>query len=90
MWSWETFFDSWERTCKSSSSTCNGVLPSTRASWVSVVIFVGIRFKIRMCSGRMSWLMARDSVMTNIFSLSSTPVAGRLLGILIGMAMTLL
>jgi hypothetical protein len=32
----------------------------------------------------MSWLMARDSVITNIFSLSSTPVAGRLFGILMG------
>ena len=38
----------------SSSSICSGVLPSTRASCVSVSTLVGIRLSSRICSGRMS------------------------------------
>ena len=35
-------------------STCRGVLPTSRAIWVSVLIFSGIRFKSAMRIGRMS------------------------------------
>ena len=76
MCSWEVFLDTWPEGAMSSNSICSGVLPRTRASWVSVSTLVGIRFKSRICSGRMSWVMARVSVMTKIFSLRSVRVAG--------------
>ena len=49
----------WERfgillTVKSSISICSGVLPKSRASWVSVTILVGIRFNTKLRSGRIS------------------------------------
>ncbi len=53
------------------------MLASLRKIWVSVVIFVGMRFSRRSFSGRMSWCIARNSVMTKMFSLSRAAVAGR-------------
>ena len=47
---------------------CKGLFASRRASWVSVTILVGIRFRIRMRSGRICWLIARSWCMTNTFS----------------------
>ena len=75
--------------CKSSNSTCRGVLPIRRAICVSVTIFCGIRFNIRIFKGRMSWVIARVSVMTKIFSFSNTCVAGNKFGILIGIGFLL-
>ena len=43
-------------------------ISDSRAIWVSVTIFVGMRLSISICSGRMSWVIARVSVMTNMFS----------------------
>ena len=63
-------------------------MDSLRSSWVSVTILVGIRLRISRFSGRMSWCMARYSVITKIFSLSSVAVAGRESGILMGMGKT--
>ena len=42
----------WVAVCKKVTCTCKGLFASRRASWVSVTILVGIRFKIRMRSGR--------------------------------------
>ena len=42
--------------------------PSTRANCVSVSTLVGIRFRSRMRSGRISCVMARVSVITKMFS----------------------
>ena len=50
-----------------------------------MTILVGIRFRIKRFSGRISWCMARYSVMTKIFSHSSVARAGRESGTLIGM-----
>ena len=66
-------------------SICRGVLPRTLANWVSVSIFIGIRFRSRICSGRISWVIARVSVMKKMFSFSSVFAAGSLFGILMGM-----
>ena len=66
----------WPEGAMSSSWICRGVLPSTRASWVSVSTLVGIRFKSRICRGRISWVMARVSVMTKMFSRCRILVAG--------------
>ena len=60
-------------------------LDSLRRSWVSVTILVGIRFRISTSSGRISWCMARYSVMTKIFSFSSVVVAGKESATLMGM-----
>ena len=68
------------------TSTCNGVFDKRRKSWVSVVDFVGIRFATAIFSGRMSCVVARPSVITNMFSLSSTFFAGKSLWIFIGIA----
>ena len=48
-------------TCSDNAETVlfKGVFPSTRANCVSVSTFVGIRFRSRMRSGRMSWLIWR-------------------------------
>ena len=72
MWSSGVFLDSWLFVWISSSSICRGVLPRRRESWVSVSIFVGIRFRSRMRRGRISWVSARVSVMMKIFSLVNT------------------
>ena len=61
----------WVAVCKKVSCTCSGLLASSRASWVSVTILVGIRFKIRMRSGRISWVWARSRCMTKTFSFES-------------------
>lgn len=58
----------WVAVCKKVTCTCKGLFASRRASWVSVTILVGIRFKIRMRSGRICWLIARSWCMTNTFS----------------------
>ncbi len=65
-----------------------GVLLSTRSSWVSVVIFVGMRFTMTMSSGRMSCEVARSSVITKMFSCSRAARAGRSEGMLMGMAVS--
>ena len=67
----------WLAVWSSSTSTCKGVFPKSRSSWVSVSIFVGIRFKMAIFRGRMSCTAARSWVMTKIFSDSSTSMAGR-------------
>ena len=67
----------WEAMCSSSTSTCSGVLLSSRRICVSVSIFVGIRFSSAIFSGRMSCRAARSCVMTKMFSDSSTSMAGR-------------
>ena len=77
MCSWEMLRLTWLDTISSSISTCRGVLPSRRANCVSVATLVGIRFSMRIRSGRMSWLTARSWVMTKIFSLLSVSAAGR-------------
>ena len=64
-----------------------GVLPIIRKIWVSVVIFVGIKFKIASLRGRISWVVARLEDMTKIFSLARISKAGKLSGILMGMAL---
>ena len=61
----------WVAVCKKVSCTCSGLLASRRASCVSVTILVGIRFRIKMRSGRMSWLCARSRCMTKTFSSES-------------------
>ena len=66
------------------SSICSGVAPITRANWVSVCTFFGIRFRSPICSGRMSWRSAVSSDMTITPSRRSTSWAGRVAGILIG------
>lgn len=71
--------------CSSSTWICRGVLENFRSNCVSVAILVGIKFKMSNFSGRMSWCMARYSVMTKIFSLSRVSLAGREFGILMGM-----
>ncbi len=60
---------------------------STRRSWVSVLIFSGIRLS-RAIQSLMSWRSAMSSVMTGMRSFSSTSRAGRSLGIFIGMAVS--
>ena len=76
--------ETWVRVCISSNSTCSGELPNSRDSWVSVSTFMGIRFSSSSFRGRISWVMARVSVMTKIFSSSRVFTAGKSLGILIG------
>ena len=71
--------------CSSSTSICSGVLDSLRMICVSVSIFFGIRLSSSTRSGRMSWCMARCSVITKMFSLSSCSVAGSWSGMRIGM-----
>ena len=78
------FFETWLSTCTSVSSTCSGVFPRSLESWVSVAIFVGIRFSSAILSGLISWVRALVSVITKMFSPSSVLRAGRLLGIFIG------
>ena len=51
---------------------------------VAVTSLIGMRFSMRIRSGRMSWLYARAAFMTKMFSPSRMLAAGRLLGILIG------
>ena len=63
---------------------CSGVLESLRSSCVSVTSFVGMRLRISTFNGRISWCIARYSVITKIFSLSKIAVAGSESGILIG------
>ena len=67
------------------SSICSGVAPISRANWVSVVTFFGIRLTRPICSGRMSWRSAVSSDITMTPSRRSTSWAGRVAGILIGM-----
>ena len=68
----------------SSVSTCRDVFPSRRSSCVSVSILVGIRFTMAIRSGRISCVVARVSVITNIFSSVSVLYAGSSFEILIG------
>jgi hypothetical protein len=68
--------DLWVLSIKKEQSICSGVLDSARKSWVSVSSLMGIRFKIRISRGRISWLIARSSSMTKIFSDSRTALAG--------------
>ena len=76
--------DTWVDSIRNVQSTCSGVLESARRSWVSVSSLIGIRFKIKICSGRISWLIARFSSITKIFSDSRMALAGRSFCTLIG------
>ena len=67
------------------SSICKGVAAMTRANWVSVCTFFGMRLRSPICKGRMSWRSAVSSDMTITPSRRSTSWAGRAAGILIGM-----
>ena len=69
--------DSWVDMIIYVHSTCKGVLDKALKSWVSVSSFKGIRFRIRISRGRISWLEALASSMINTFSLSSMARAGR-------------
>lgn len=62
---------------RNEQSTCSGVFESARRSCVSVSSLIGIRFRIKISSGRISWLIARSSSITNIFSDSKIALAGR-------------
>ena len=66
-------------------STCRGVLDNALKSWISVSSFTGIRFKIKISRGRISWLKALFSSITKIFSDSKIALAGRSFCTLIGM-----
>ena len=70
--------------CIKSISTCKGEFPSRRSSCVSVSTLLGMRLRITILRGRISWCMARFSVMTKTFSDSRILAAGRLSEILIG------
>ena len=85
MWLADVFLDTWVDSIRKVQSICRGVLDRALNSWVSVSSFNGIRFKIRISSGRISWLMARSSSITKIFSDSKMAFAGRSFCILIGM-----
>ena len=80
---------SWVAVFKKVICTCSGLLASSRASWVSVTILVGIRFKIRMRSGRICWLWARSRCMTNTFSRLSSSNAGSSFGMISGIMVLL-
>ena len=67
----------WLAVWSSSTSTWRGVFPNSRSSWVSVSILVGIRLRMAIFRGRMSWVWARSWVITKIFSDSRTSMAGR-------------
>ena len=79
------FFDWCSDMRISVSSICSGVAPISRANWVSVCTFFGIRLTRPICSGRMSWRSAVSSDITMTPSRRSTSWAGRVAGILIGM-----
>ena len=87
-WLADVFFDTWEDNIRKVMSTWIGVLDRARRSWVSVSSLIGIRFKISISSGRMSWLMARSSSIINIFSDSRIALAGRSFCILIGILLS--
>ena len=76
--------DTWVDSIRKVQSTCSGVLESARRSWVSVSSLIGMRFKIRISNGRISWLIARFSSITKIFSDSRMALAGRSFCTLIG------
>ena len=80
--------ETWDCTCKSSTSTCKGVLESSRKIWVSVSILVGIKLRRRIFKGRISCRLARSFVITKMFSSSKLCRAGNWSSILIGMAFT--
>ena len=55
MCSMGVFFGVWLLSFMKLISSCSGVFESSRTRSVSVVIFSGIRFRMTMRSGRMSW-----------------------------------
>ncbi len=65
-------------------SICSGVFPMRRKSWVSVISFVGMRLRMAIFKGRISWVCARVSSMTKMFSCVSIFAAGNVAGILTG------
>ena len=79
------FFDTWVDSIRKVQSTWRGVLDNARISWVSVSSLRGIRFRIRISNGRISWLMALSSSIMNMFSSSRIAFAGRSLCTFIGM-----
>jgi hypothetical protein len=66
-------------------SICSGVAPISRANWISVWIFLGIRFRSPMRNGRMSCRAARVWAITITPSRPSTSKAGRSDGRVMGM-----
>ena len=68
-----------------SISTCSGLFEMSLSSCVSVSIFFGIRFKITSRSGRTRCRSASVFSNAKIRSESRMALAGRPLGILIGM-----
>ena len=68
-----------------STSTCSGLLEIRRSSCVSVSIFFGMRFRITSLSGRTRWRSASGFSSAKMRSESRMSLAGRPLGILIGM-----
>jgi hypothetical protein len=85
MWSEAVLRLSWSLIRMSENSTCKGVAPIRRANCVSVWIFLGIRFRSPMRSGRMSCLSAALRPMTMTPSFRRTWKAGRVEGRRIGM-----
>ena len=83
-WLAEVFFELWDASIKKVQSTCRGVLESARRSCVSVSSLIGIKFRIRISNGLISWLRALSSSMVKIFSDSRTALAGRSFCTLIG------
>ena len=77
MWLLLVCVASWELVIKKVQSTWSGVLESARSNWSSVSSLSGIKFKIRICSGRMSCAIARFSSITKMFSCSKMAFAGK-------------
>jgi hypothetical protein len=61
-------------------SNCRGVLDKRRIKSVSVVTLIGIRLRMTILSGRMSWALARELSITKMFSSFSSSMAGSLSG----------
>ncbi len=66
--------------------TCNGELDKSRINCVSVVSFVGIRFKMAISMGRISCKNALSLSITKIFSSVNILYAGSSLFMTMGIA----
>ncbi len=71
-----------------STESCSGVSPKRRSSCTSVGFLMGIRFRIRIFSGRISCVRARASLMVTIPSFFNSVMASRPSAILIGKVKT--
>ena len=71
---------------KKSISSCNGVFDKRRIRSVSVVIFNGMRLRIMIRNGRMSWVEAREESITKIFSDFNISTAGNFEGMVNGIS----